>query len=300
MKSIILKIVIVAAILGLIIVGVIIYFNNKDIEKRTYNIIINKSEEVDFEQVTNHANSVKNSNDAQNEYAAFTIKNITNLNEFIDYYLVYIPMLEDISTKDKKELVNLYEEYIDLVIKSEADYVTYQETYKGGSEPAINGLSAYYAMSLNAAYKKGNAFLTKLIAVVNENAYDNYEQKNLYTIMVDILKIFGNKMAISVDSMMSKQYEDQSLSGAPSITTIGDYNNYIALEQFFKNNINDSKEMNDTNLSAFVKNYNAIVSAVDFFENPTQYMQKLQAESQELLSCRAVIDFLNSTANTNL
>lgn len=300
MKSIILKIVIVAAILGLIIVGVIIYFNNKDIEKRTYNIIINKSEEVDFEQVINHANNVKNSNDAQNEYAAFTIKNITNLNEFIDYYLVYIPMLEDISTKDKKELVNLYEEYIDLVIKSEADYVTYQETYKGGSEPAINGLSAYYAMSLNAVYKKGNAFLTKLIAVVNENAYDNYEQKNLYTIMVDILKIFGNKMAISVDSMMSKQYEDQSLSGAPSITTIGDYNNYIALEQFFKNNINDSKEMNDTNLSAFVKNYNAIVSAVDFFENPTQYMQKLQAESQELLSCRAVIDFLNSTANTNL
>lgn len=300
MKSIILKIVIVAAILGLIIVGVIIYFNNKDIEKRTYNIIINKSEEVDFEQVTNHANSVKNSNDAQNEYAAFTIKNITNLNEFIDYYLVYIPMLEDISTKDKKELVNLYEEYIDLVIKSEADYVTYQETYKGGSEPAINGLSAYYAMSLNAAYKKGNTFLTKLIAIVNENAYDNYEQKNLYTIMVDILKIFGNKMAISVDSMMSKQYEDQSLSGAPSITTIGDYNNYIALEQFFKNNINDSKEMNDTNLSAFVKNYNAIVSTVDFFENPTQYMQKLQAESQELLSCRAVIDFLNSTANTNL
>lgn len=300
MKSIILKIVIVAAILGLIIVGVIIYFNNKDIEKRTYNIIINKSEEVDFEQVINHANNVKNSNDAQNEYAAFTIKNITNLNEFIDYYLVYIPMLEDISTKDKKELVNLYEEYIDLVIKSEADYVTYQETYKGGSEPAINGLSAYYAMSLNAAYKKGNAFLTKLIAVVNENAYDNYEQKNLYTIMVDILKIFGNKMAISVDSMMSKQYEDQSLSGAPSITTIGDYNNYIALEQFFKNNINDSKEMNDTNLSAFVKNYNAIVSTVDFFENPTQYMQKLQAESQELLSCRAVIDFLNSTANTNL
>ena len=233
MKSIILKIVIVAAILGLIIVGVIIYFNNKDIEKRTYNIIINKSEEVDFEQVTNHANNVKNSNDAQNEYAAFTIKNITNLNEFIDYYLVYIPMLEDISTKDKKELVNLYEEYIDLVIKSEADYVTYQETYKGGSEPAINGLSAYYAMSLNAAYKKGNTFLTKLIAIVNENAYDNYEQKNLYTIMVDILKIFGNKMAISVDSMMSKQYEDQSLSGAPSITTIGDYNNYIALEQFF-------------------------------------------------------------------
>lgn len=300
MKSIILKIVIVAAILGLIIVGVIIYFNNKDIEKRTYNIIINKSEEVDFEQVTNHANNVKNSNDAQNEYAAFTIKNITNLNEFIDYYLVYIPMLEDISTKDKKELVNLYEEYIDLVIKSEADYVTYQETYKGGSEPAINGLSAYYAMSLNAAYKKGNTFLTKLIAIVNENAYDNYEQKNLYTIMVDILKIFGNKMAISVDSMMSKQYEDQSLSGAPSITTIGDYNNYIALEQFFKNNINDSKEMNDTNLSAFVKNYNAIVSTVDFFENPTQYMQKLQAESQELLSCRAVIDFLNSTANTNL
>lgn len=300
MKSIILKIVIVAAILGLIIVGVIIYFNNKDIEKRTYNIIINKSEEVDFKQVINHANNVKNSNDAQNEYAAFTIKNITNFNEFIDYYLVYIPMLEDISTKDKKELVNLYEEYIDLVIKSEADYVTYQETYKGGSEPAINGLSAYYAMSLNAAYKKGNAFLTKLIAVVNENAYDNYEQKNLYTIMVDILKIFGNKMAISVDSMMSKQYEDQSLSGAPSITTIGDYNNYIALEQFFKNNINDSKEMNDTNLSAFVKNYNAIVSAVDFFENPTQYMQKLQAESQELLSCRAVIDFLNSTANTNL
>ncbi len=300
MKSIILKIVIVAAILGLIIVGVIIYFNNKDIEKRTYNIIINKSEEVDFEQVTNHANSVKNSNDAQNEYAAFTIKNITNLNEFIDYYLVYIPMLEDISTKDKKELVNLYEEYIDLVIKSEADYVTYQETYKGGSEPAINGLSAYYAMSLNAAYKKGNTFLTKLIAIVNENAYDNYEQKNLYTIMVDILKIFGNKMAISVDSMMSKQYEDQSLSGAPSITTIGDYNNYIALEQFFKNNINDSKEMNDTNLSAFVKNYNAIVSTVDFFKNPTQYMQKLQAESQELLSCRAVIDFLNSTANTNL
>ena len=300
MKSIILKIVIVAAILGLIIVGVIIYFNNKDIEKRTYNIIINKSEEVDFEQVTNHANNVKNSNDAQNEYAAFTIKNITNLNEFIDYYLVYIPMLEDISTKDKKELVNLYEEYIDLVIKSEADYVTYQETYKGGSEPAINGLSAYYAMSLNAAYKKGNTFLTKLIAIVNENAYDNYEQKNLYTIMVDILKIFGNKMAISVDSMMSKQYEDQSLSGAPSITTIGDYNNYIALEQFFKNNINDSKEMNDTNLSAFVKNYNAIVSTVDFFKNPTQYMQKLQAESQELLSCRAVIDFLNSTANTNL
>ena len=300
MKSIILKIVIVAAILGLIIVGVIIYFNNKDIEKRTYNIIINKSEEVDFEQVTNHANNVKNSNDAQNEYAAFTIKNITNLNEFIDYYLVYIPMLEDISTKDKKELVNLYEEYIDLVIKSEADYVTYQETYKGGSEPAINGLSAYYAMSLNAAYKKGNSFLTKLISVVNANAYDNYEQKNLYTIMVDILKIFGNKMAISVDSMMSKQYEDQSLSGAPSITTIGDYNNYIALEQFFKNNINDSKEMNDTNLSAFVKNYNAIVSTVDFFGNPTQYMQKLQAESQELLSCRAVIDFLNSTANTNL
>ena len=300
MKSIILKIVIVAAILGLIIVGVIIYFNNKDIEKRTYNIIINKSEEVDFEQVINHANNVKNSNNSLNEYAAFTIKNITNLNEFIDYYLVYIPMLEDISTKDKKELVNLYEEYIDLVIKSEADYVTYQETYKGGSEPAINGLSAYYAMSLNAAYKKGNAFLTKLIAVVNENAYDNYEQKNLYTIMVDILKIFGNKMAISVDSMMSKQYEDQSLSGAPSITTIGDYNNYIALEQFFKNNINDSKEMNDTNLSAFVKNYNAIVSPVDFFENPTQYMQKLQAESQELLSCRAVIDFLNSTANTNL
>ena len=300
MKSIILKIVIVAAILGLIIVGVIIYFNNKDIEKRTYNIIINKSEEVDFEQVINHANNVKNSNNAQNEYAAFTIKNITNLNEFIDYYLVYIPMLEDISTKDKKELVNLYEEYIDLVIKSEADYVTYQETYKGGSEPAINGLSAYYAMSLNAAYKKGNTFLTKLIAVVNENAYDNYEQKNLYTIMVDVLKIFGNKMAISVDSMMSKQYEDQSLSGAPSITTIGDYNNYIALEQFFKNNINDSKEMNDTNLSAFVKNYNAIVSPVDFFGNPTQYMQKLQAESQELLSCRAVIDFLNSTANTNL
>lgn len=300
MKSIILKIVIVAAILGLIIVGVIIYFNNKDIEKRTYNIIINKSEEVDFEQVINHANNVKNSNNAPNEYAAFTIKNITNLNEFIDYYLVYIPMLEDISTKDKKELVNLYEEYIDLVIKSEADYVTYQETYKGGSEPAINGLSAYYAMSLNAAYKKGNTFLTKLIAVVNENAYDNYEQKNLYTIMVDILKIFGNKMAISVDSMMSKQYEDQSLSGAPSITTIGDYNNYIALEQFFKNNINDSKEMNDTNLSAFAKNYNAIVSTVDFFENPTQYMQKLQAESQELLSCRAVIDFLNSTANTNL
>lgn len=300
MKSIILKIVIVAAILGLIIVGVIIYFNNKDIEKRTYNIIINKSEEVDFEQVTNHANNVKNSNDAQNEYAAFTIKNITNLNEFIDYYLVYIPMLEDISTKDKKELVNLYEEYIDLVIKSEADYVTYQETYKGGSEPAINGLSAYYAMSLNAAYKKGNTFLTKLIAIVNENAYDNYEQKNLYTIMVDILKIFGNKMAISVDSMMSKQYEDQSLSGAPSITTIGDYNNYIALEQFFKNNINDSQEMSDTNMSAFVKNYNAIVSTVDFFENPTQYMQKLQAESQELLSCRAVIDFLNSTANTNL
>ena len=300
MKSIILKIVIVAAILGLIIVGVIIYFNNKDIEKRTYNIIINKSEEVDFEQVTNHANNVKNSNDAQNEYAAFTIKNITNLNEFIDYYLVYIPMLEDISTKDKKELVNLYEEYIDLVIKSEADYVTYQETYKGGSEPAINGLSAYYAMSLNAAYKKGNTFLTKLIAIVNENAYDKKKKKNLYTIMVDILKIFGNKMAISVDSMMSKQYEDQSLSGAPSITTIGDYNNYIALEQFFKNNINDSKEMNDTNLSAFVKNYNAIVSTVDFFKNPTQYMQKLQAESQELLSCRAVIDFLNSTANTNL
>ena len=300
MKSIILKIVIVAAILGLIIVGVIIYFNNKDIEKRTYNIIINKSEEVDFEQVTNHANNVKNSNNSLNEYAAFTIKNITNLNEFIDYYLVYIPMLEDISTKDKKELVNLYEEYIDLVIKSEADYVTYQETYKGGSEPAINGLSAYYAMSLNAAYKKGNSFLTKLISVVNANAYDNYEQKNLYTIMVDVLKIFGNKMAISVDSMMSKQYEDQSLSGAPSITTIGDYNNYIALEQFFKNNINDSKEMNDTNLSAFVKNYNAIVSTVDFFENPTQYMQKLQAESQELLSCRAVIDFLNSTANTNL
>lgn len=300
MKSIILKIVIVAAILGLIIVGVIIYFNNKDVEKRTFNLIINKSEEVDFEQVTNHANNIKNSNNSQNEYAAFTIKNIQNLNEFIDHYLVYLPMLEDISTKDKKELVNLYEEYIDLVIKSEADYVTYQETYKGGSEPAINGLSAYYAMSLNSAYKKGSSFLTKLISVVNANAYDNYEQKNLYVIMVDMLKIFGDKLSISVDSMMGKQYEDQSLSGAPSITTIANYNNYIALEQFFKNAIKNSQEMSDTNLSAFVKNYNAILSPVDFFESPTEYMQKLQTESQELLSCRAVIEFLNSTANTNL
>ena len=300
MKSIILKIVIVAALLGVIIVGVIIYFNNKDVEKRTYNLIINKGEEVDFEEITNHANSIKNSDGSYNEYAQFTMQSINDINEFIEYYVVFLPLLQDISNNDKKELVNLYNEYIDLVKQSESDFVTYQDTQKAGSESAINALSAYYTMSLNNAYKKGSAFLSKLISTVNTNAYENYEQMNFYTLTVDLLQIFTDKLAVSVDSIMNKQYGDQSLSGSSSITSVADYNSYINIRAYLKDNLNDSGELSNVDVSAFVKNYNTIRSPKDFFNSRDEYMRKLNKESQEYLSCVAVISFLNNYASAGL
>ncbi len=298
MKSFLLKFLIVAALFGIIVVVAITLIGKNDVEQKTYDVLMEKQASINAEVLISNAATVRNSKTVtdKNKYSEASAQMISELNGAIEYYFYYIPVLNELTTNNKTNIVNGYDKYIKALKTAQTNYNSYKATLDAtdSTSSSIGAASAHFVLSLNDAYKIGSEFYKQLRSIINKDAYENFSSKNWIYISYEAVNLQADKLISVISSEMLKQKEGQAVT---NISTNKAYLNFVALKNYFATNRASGEELSNANISAFVKNYNAVTNIVNFWADVSAYKNALPVTSIERATVEALIDFL--TNNTN-
>lgn len=295
MKSILLKLLIVATLFGAIVITTILVIDGKDTEKKTYEVIKSEQETVDIDQIITNAKTVRNSSGTldYNEYSRLVSLSMTELQRSIDYYLNYIPQLDELTNKNRKILVELNEDYVKYIKIAEDKYEYYKQLSSATSPnaQAIKGASADFTLAFNEAYQKGIVFLNQLVDIIEKDAYDDYSSKNWVYISFESINTLGYKLSEDVATQMQTQKAGGTTT---SLTNNSKYQLFSQLVTMYATERDVAKDMSELSYSTFVKNYNKIKNVKSFWIDPVAYRESLTSEANaaEKTAVNGVMYFL--------
>lgn len=297
MKSILLKLLIVATLFGAIIITTILLVDGKDTEKKTYEVIKSEQQTVDIDKIITESRTVKNSTGAldYNEYSRLVSSSMKELQEGIDYYLNYIPQLDELTNKNRKNLVELNETYVEYIKVAVKRYDYYKELANATSPntQAIRGASADFTLAFNEAYQKGMILLNELVDVIEKDAYDDYASKSWVYISFESVNILGSKLSEDVATQMQAQKTGGTVV---ALTNNSKYQLFTQLVQMYDTERETAKDMSVLSYSTFVNNYNKIKNVTSFWVDPVAYRATLtgEANEKEYTAVNGVIYFLKN------
>lgn len=298
MKSVLLKILIVGALFGIIVVVAVTLIGKNNVEQKTYDVLMEKQESINTEVLISNASTVRNSKNVtdKNIYSEASAQMIYELNDAIGFYFYYIPVLNDLTTKNKSTIVNGYEKYIKALKVAQTNYNSYKSTLDAvdSTSSSISAASAHFVLSLNEAYKVGTEFFKQLRSIINKDAYENFSFKNWVCISFEAVNFQSDKLINIIFTEMLKQKEGQVVE---NLSTNKNYLNFIALKNYFSANRAKGEELSNVDISAFVKNYNEVAKIANFWADVSAYKNALATTSVERATVEAIIDFLTNNIN---
>ena len=282
-KSIILKIIIVVALIGILVVTGIIIIRNRNIQHEAYNTINVKISENNFEPVSTGANALRSSYEGPiDEFSVYVDDIIGHLNEGIDFYLNYLSLIEDVSRGEQDKLIDKYVNYVNALIEAEDALKFYNETYeKSAVEETIKrqipALSGTFVLKYNTAYQKGSEFFKELVLVVNKYLYESAVVNNGIEMRHILINAFSDRTIAFVENNMESRI--QMSTNLESLSDNQDYKNFVALVSSFDTFEATDALINDIGFNGFALNASKI-DIVKLIVEDTEYYNTLTEEQK--------------------
>ncbi len=297
MKKALLRLLIIAAAFGIIIVVVVSVLNKKDVEKKVYNVILAKQQEVETTQLLNDAKTVKLYYEGENSaYSIAVAEMIEENNRANEYYLDFVPLLTNITTEVKDNLIATNDAYINALKTAKTKYTSYIVAYGSTNanitekNNAIKATAVDFISSLNLAYQKGSLFFNLLKTTVNKYAYNDSVNDSWVVISYQSVIYLGDYLSTYVTQQMANQLDPEGV-----VAVLADqkcYKNFTAARTYFNSNGIRLNELRNESISAFVKNYAKVPSAKNFWLNVNTYIASLTEGSTEKTAANALKSFV--------
>lgn len=301
MKSKLLKLLIVLAAFGIIVVVVVFVFNNKDVEKKTYSVLRAKSDEVNFNTVYQNCNDVKKSYEGESdEYAVAVAEMLAELEKACNYYILYVPTITAFTQDEKDDLVGKYDDYIDAVKFANTKYLEYKSAYESTNEDmneknnAIAATGTSYVSYLNIAYQKGSLYYNQLKKIVK--SYTNINTDSWVAISYDSVLCLSDSLSAYVAQQMNTRSDPDGV--VADINSNKTYKNFNALRTYYDSGTVRADEFANEKISAFVKNYNVISDTKTFWLNTNNYIAALKDGSNVKVAAQGLKQFLTDNVPT--